>query len=240
MPPFPWLNNYLPVNPVKESRIPFSEIELSREEIIKEIGYKDTLPDDTISGTIDRLLALLKKTVQPRYVYQIVEGEIEGTSVHILNEAFHTGPTITHLLEKSSAFALFAATAGVEFEQILQEYKQTEDIVVNYLLDVMGTCIAEKTGDYLEQKLEEEIGAELLHTHRFSPGYCNWHLTEQRKIFSLLGNRPCGITLSDVCLMLPVKSISGIIGIGKEVKRKQYACQYCELETCYKRKTKIA
>ncbi|MDR0843658.1 MAG: hypothetical protein LBN71_00410 [Tannerella sp.] len=231
----------MPVDAVKEFLVPFSEIELSQEDIIKEIGYKDTLPDDSIPGTIDRLLALLKKTVQPRYVFQIHEGEIEGASVHILNETFLTGPTITHLLEKSSSFALFAATAGVEFEQILQECKRTEDdILVNYLLDIMGTCIVEKTGDYMERKLEEEIGAELLHTHRFSPGYCNWRLTEQRKIFSLLGNRPCGITLSDVCLMLPVKSISGIIGIGKEVKRKQYACQYCELETCYKRKKATA
>jgi hypothetical protein len=36
--------------------------------------------------------------------------------------------------------------------------------------------------------------------------------------------------------MTPIKSISGVIGIGKEVRPGQYACQYCELETCYKRK----
>ncbi|MDR1340261.1 MAG: hypothetical protein LBK58_09455 [Prevotellaceae bacterium] len=111
----------------------------------------------------------------------------------------------------------------------------TEDIRVHYILDIMGTAIVEKVGDCIESKLEKSL-PDMLHTHRFSPGYCSWHLTEQRNFFSLLGDRPCGISLSDVCLMNPIKSISGIIGVGKEVQTRKYACQYCELETCYKRK----
>lgn len=35
-----------------------------------------------------------------------------------------------------------------------------------------------------------------------------------------MGGAPCGISLSDVCLMTPIKSISGIIGIGPEVDEK--------------------
>jgi hypothetical protein len=216
--------------------IAYSEIELSPEEALKEIGYGELLPDSEVMEVILRLLALLKREVQPRYVYLISDGRIEGTTaVHIQNHVLNTGPTISRLLDKSSSFAVFAATAGVEFEQITQEHKKTGDMLVHYILDVMGTAIVEKAGDYLESKLDKNF-PDMLHTHRFSPGYCNWHLTEQRKIFALLGDRPCGITLSDVCLMNPIKSISGIIGIGKEVEPKKYACQYCELETCYKRK----
>jgi hypothetical protein len=216
--------------------IAYSEVELSPEEVLNEIGYGESLPDSEVLEVILQLLSLLKREVQPRYVYLISEGWIEGTSaVHIQNHILNTGPTISRLLEKSSSFAVFAATAGVEFEQITQEYKKKEDILVHYILDIMGTTIVEKVGDYMESKLEKLL-PDMLHTHRFSPGYCNWHLTEQRKIFSLLGDQPCGIILSDVCLMNPIKSISGIIGIGKEVQTRKYACQYCELETCYKRK----
>ncbi|MDR2775034.1 MAG: methionine synthase, partial [Tannerella sp.] len=192
--------------------VAYSEIELSSDEVLSEIGYGESLPDCEVRETIHRLLAALKCKVQPRYVYLISDGWIEGTSaVHIRNCVLNTGPTISRLLEKSSAFAVFAATAGVEFEQIAREYKKTEDILTRYILDVMGTAIVEKLSDYMELKLEETV-PDMRHTHRFSPGYCNWHLTEQRKIFSLLGNHPCGITLSDVCLMNPVKSVSGIIG----------------------------
>jgi hypothetical protein len=215
--------------------VAYHEIELSPEEILKEIGYSDTPPDHSVLEVIHRLLTLLKNEVKPRYVCFISEGRIEGTSVYIQNQRFDTGPTITRLLDRSTSFVIFAATAGNELEQIMQVYKTTEDMLVNYLLNLMGTVIVEKTGDYFETKLEASF-PEMLHTHRFSPGYCNWHLTEQRKIFELLGEHPCGITLSDVCLMTPIKSISGIVGIGKEVQAQKYACQYCELETCYKRK----
>ena len=97
--------------------------------------------------------------------------------------------------------------------------------------------LAEKAGDRMERLLEKELGGER-HTNRLSPGYCGWHLTGQKTLFRLMGGSPCGISLSDVCLMTPIKSISGIIGIGPEVDEKKYGCQYCELETCYKRKRK--
>jgi hypothetical protein len=215
--------------------IAYHEIEPSPEEILKEIGYGDTLPDQAVLELVHRLLALLRREVQPRYAFLLSEGSIENVSVHIQNQVLDTGPTITRLLQNSSSFVVFAATAGLEFEQIIQTHKTSDDMLVNYMLDLMGTILVEKAGDYLERKLEK-AHPEMLHTNRFSPGYCNWPLTEQRKIFGLLGEHPCGITLSDVCLMMPIKSISGIIGVGKDVQTRKYACQYCEMETCYKRK----
>ena len=183
----------------------YSEIALSPAEVFNEIGYGESLPDSEVRETVSRLLSLLRNEVRPRYVYALSEGWIEGTSaVHIRDGVLNTGPTISRLLEKSTSFAVFAATAGVEFEQITQEYKKTDDILVHYILDIMGTAIVEKVGDYLESKIEQDF-PDMRHTHRFSPGYCNWRLTEQRKIFSLLGNNPCGITLSEVCLMNPIK-----------------------------------
>jgi hypothetical protein len=220
-----------------DSRVAYSEIELSPAEVFNEIGYGKSLPDREVRETVCRLLSLLKREVQPSYVYLLFDGRIEDASaVHLRDCVLNTGPTISRLLEKSTSFAVFAATAGLEFEQITHEHKKTDDILVHYILDIMGTAIVEKVGDCLESRIEKDF-PDIPHTHRFSPGYCNWRLTEQRKIFRLLGNNPCGITLSEVCLMNPIKSISGIIGLGKDVETRQYACQYCELEYCYKRKS---
>jgi hypothetical protein len=215
--------------------VAYPDIALSPEEVLKEIGYGNTLPDESVLSLIRSLLAQLEKEVKPRYVYSVSEGDLEDRAVSIRGHLLATNATITRLLERSTLFAIFAATAGREFEQIQQTHKANGDMLVIYLLDVMGTLLVEKTGDYMETKLEAAY-PDLLHTKRFSPGYCNWHLTEQRKIFALLGQQPCGITLSDVCLMTPIKSISGVIGLGKEVRTGEYACRYCELETCYKRK----
>jgi hypothetical protein len=215
--------------------VAYSDIALSTEEVLKEIGYGNALPDGSVLNLIRELLAELEKKVKPRYVYSVSEGELEDRTVRIGEHLLATNATITRLLEHSTLFAVFAATAGREFEQIQRTREAAGDMLVIYLLDVMGTLLVEKTGDYMETKLEAAY-PDLLHTKRFSPGYCNWHLTEQRKIFALLGQQPCGIVLSDVCLMTPIKSISGVIGLGAAVRPGEYACRYCELETCYKRK----
>jgi hypothetical protein len=42
----------------------------------------------------------------------------------------------------------------------------------------------------------------------------------------------CGIKLTPSALMDPVKSISGIIGIGKDVKNNPYICRLCNQNDC--------
>ncbi|MDR2914435.1 MAG: hypothetical protein LBV74_06355, partial [Tannerella sp.] len=73
-------------------------------------------------------------------------------------------------------------------------------------------------------------------TNRYSPGYCNWSLQEQQKLFHLLGDKPVNVTLSSSCLMQPIKSVSGIIGVGRNVKEKAYGCTVCNNKDCIYRK----
>ena len=76
-------------------------------------------------------------------------------------------------------------------------------------------------------------------TNRYSPGYCVWHLKEQKSLFSLLPAEYCNITLTDSCLMQPIKSVSGLIGIGANGKQKTYLCSICELSHCLYRDWKF-
>ncbi len=215
--------------------VAFSELEISPELILNEIGYGTITPDAIVSDTLYKLYSEIQKEAVPEFGYIIDEGELLEKSIIIRSIVLNPGNTINSLLKNSVRFVLFAATAGERFEQMTRDVKSDGDLLKIYLMDAIGSCLVEKTGDFIEKHLESKLG-DMNHTNRFSPGYCGWHLTEQRKLFELLGNKPCGITLSDVCLMTPVKSISGIIGIGERVSKKRYACNICELKTCYKRK----
>ena len=73
-------------------------------------------------------------------------------------------------------------------------------------------------------------------TNRYSPGYCGWDVSEQQKLFFLLPENCCGIRLTDSSLMLPIKSVSGVIGVGKTVRKTAYKCAVCDKEDCYLRR----
>lgn len=234
------MNRQAKINPLMTKmhyfRIPFSKLELPVSSVFNEFGYESSTPDIFIIEEIQHIFDDLLNSVVTSCVFSIFEGESTPNSIKVNDIVFDTGPIIASQLKHADRFALFIATAGHEFEHKIQHAKNDNDLLRTLLMDMIGNCIVEKTGDLMEKFLEREIPG-LEHTYRFSPGYCNWKLTEQRKIFRLLPDNPCEVSLSKVCLMKPIKSISGIIGIGENVKRKQYACKLCQLENCYKRKS---
>jgi hypothetical protein len=144
-------------------------------------------------------------------------------------------------LKHSEGGAIFICTAGADIGQKSRELMAAGDLMEGYILDVLGSVTVGSAIDKIEELLSKELAErELKVTNRYSPGYCGWALSEQRKLFALFPDGQCGIKLSDSCLMEPVKSVSGVIGFGLHVKKHKYECQLCELETCIYRKIRIA
>ena len=214
----------------------FSSLSITAKKVYAEMGYRQIQPEEQIVALTESLLNEVKDIATPACIFKLYSGSVDGETVY-LDEGvcLQVGAILSSLMQGSERFVLFVATAGNSFQHYQDKLKNENDILKSYIADTIGSCIAEGTGDYMESVLEKEIGG-LPHTNRFSPGYCGWHLSEQKKLFGLLGRNPCDITLSDVYLMKPIKSISGIIGIGRNVKEKIYGCRYCELKSCYKRK----
>ena len=215
----------------------FSSLSVTADKVYADMGYGKAQPDEQVVALTESLLNEAGDITAPVCTLQIYAGHVEDETVCLDEGArLQVGPILSSLMQGSERFALFAATAGNSFQRYQDELKRENDILKIYATDLIGSCIAEETGDYMERMLEKEIG-DLRHTNRYSPGYCGWHLSAQKEIFRLLGGNPCDITLSDTFLMIPIKSISGIIGIGRNVKEKMYGCYFCELKTCYKRKS---
>ena len=142
-------------------------------------------------------------------------------------------------LRGAEGYALFIATCGEAFERFLQQMKAEGDMVRVFIADAMGSVIAEKCADEMEKNLQlsiDKLGWK--HTNRFSPGYCSWHVSQQQLLFPLFHGQTWGVTLTDSSLMLPIKSVSGIIGVGEKARRLDYTCGLCNFEKCYKRKLK--
>ena len=159
----------------------------------------------------------------------------------IENAVFNVDQKMLHQLTRSEGCVIFICTAGPGIGAKSREIMATGDIMEGYILDVLGSVTVGAAIDKIEEVLETELRAKGFKvTNRYSPGYCGWALSEQRKLFSLFPNGQCGITLTDSCLMEPVKSVSGIIGFGQHVKKHLHECQLCELETCIYRKIRLA
>ena len=222
------------MNDVREQTVAAADWLPGVKEVLAEMGYPGGREADPfLAQQVVELTDGLAGKVEPRFAYRIVPARVDenGGEVWAADACLKTGHVITPLMRGVSAFAVFAATAGEYLARRMRLAAQEHDVLEEYLLSAIGSCVVEKAGDCMERALQADIG-ELEHTRRFSPGYCGWPLSDQRAVFRLLGGEPCGITLSDYCLMSPIKSISGLVGIGREVNRHQYGCALCDLESC--------
>lgn len=221
---------------MKEDKITFEQLSITPEEVYKAMGYGTQNPEADIQQLVKEALQEIATFTVARFAYVRVVGVLNRDTLLIGNTPLNIGKIIGKQLAGSEAFILFVATAGEAFNHWLEASK--EDIVRHFIAHNIGSCLAEAAANYMELCLQEELNTEgLLRTNRFSPGYCGWQVSEQQKLFSLFPvEEPCGVQLTESSLMMPIKSVSGVIGIGSNVRRLEYTCGLCELENCYKKK----
>lgn len=223
-----------------EQELTYQDLQIPSSEIYEAMGYKDSIPDQMVIEEIDALLRRIAPLLRPRLFFFITDGmlDIEKETLTVQNTVFSIGKTIARQLRGSEAFAFFATTAGVEFEAFQHTLQLEDDMVKIYIADSLGSIIAEKAADCMENSLQAFIQSDgWQHTNRYSPGYCGWHVSEQQKLFSLFPvASPCGIELTDSSLMIPIKSVSGVIGVGSSVRKLEYTCGLCTYENCFRKR----
>ncbi|GAI93514.1 unnamed protein product [marine sediment metagenome] len=164
---------------------------------------------------------------------------LDRSSIIVDGLDFNSGRIITGSLRNSEKIAFFLLTAGVGIETWSREMNRNGDPMSGYIIDLLGSEIVECAMDLMQAELEVEMEDMGLHiSNRYSPGHCGWHVNEQKKLFSLFPENYCGISLTESSLMIPIKSVSGIIGIGGKVKKMGHLCQVCDVEKCLYRDRK--
>lgn len=218
----------------------YADLRLDMAEVYRQMGCGDAAPDADVEAETLAVAGMVEAVARPRFRYFITEGRLDDArgTLTIGGTELSVGRVIGRQLRGSEAFALFVATAGAEFEELQFRLKDDDDMVRTFIADAFGSVVAEHTADVMEQYLQDGIAARgWRHTNRFSPGYCGWHVSEQQRLFPLFGvDRPCGVRLTDSSLMVPIKSVSGVIGLGGSVRKLEYSCGLCDYKDCYKRR----
>jgi hypothetical protein len=218
----------------------FKDLKLTVNQIESFMGYKSGESHEAIAEIISGLLIEADTISQIKAEYKIfgrAHFENDSKSITINDLVFEIRKIVYGQLKKSDSIAIFICTAGEEIGKRSREAMKEGDILKGYVYDVIGSEIVETAADLMQDELEKSVqGSGRKITNRFSPGYCGWDVAEQHKLFSFFPYNYCGIRLTPSALMDPVKSISGFIGIGENVKRLPYTCSLCDMKDCMYRK----
>ncbi len=221
---------------------PFQDLIPPVKAIERTMGYSPGEAPEPVTTIIGEVIGEVKTLNEAKAEYRILSNigfDNEGKCLIIEGERFNVKPIIFNQIRKAEKIALFICTAGETIGRKSRQSMKSDDMLKGYIYDVVGSEIVEAATDRMQEEIRKEMAGEgRFITNRFSPGYCGWNVSEQHSLFRFFKDNFCGIHLTGSALMSPVKSVSGIIGIGKEVKFSQYHCTVCEDKNCLYRNRK--
>lgn len=217
------------------------EIEVDERQVLSRIGYKgDSEPSPRISASISEHVQLAKKLIKPSCSYVVRNIDIvRGRDVFIGDFVMFRSHVIARLLGKCQKVGVFLVTIGDKLEEKVTCLADDGLILESYVLDAIGSSAVEQMAELVETEIRKMASAKgLCVSRRFSPGYCDWSIRQQKELFRLIDGDSVGVRLTAGYLMIPQKSISGIVGIGPSCAdiETYNPCRTCNKRNCIGRR----
>ena len=189
---------------------------IQRNELIKRLGgrkrrsFSRSLHIKVYNGA-----HMLYRLMTPRllFVKERIKRVEEGC-VYLHGGIRLKSPKLWRTLRDSEELICFVTTIGVEIDFEIKRMMRQGHLSEAFIMDALGSVAVESVAEQFHQRMQREYREnDKAVTLRFSPGYCDWPIEEQRKLFELFDPNTAGIELNDSCLMTPRKSISAIFGV---------------------------
>ena len=218
------------------------EVKPEKAKVFSLMGITDGKPaGEKLLKLFDDSIAFFLETAQPSTIIEeiskddfknIYDGEGRNEPVTPIGDVY----------PKAESLSLFAATVGMDISRKIEDLFAKNDFALGYVLDAVASEAAERIADRLEAlvsaDLPESTGAGIV-SLRYSPGYCGWHISGQKRLFERLKPEGIGITLNSSFLMQPLKSISGVIVSAERkyhlIKSDYFFCAACPHRSCGER-----
>lgn len=202
-------------------KIPSSEIVISPKAVAVYLGYYAARVDDFTAKLIEECTDEFLNAANFTACFSsvpVTDGKI------VLNGHSIVCNSLKKNLSGCEKAYILAATTGIEAHRLLKK-----NSVISPLKGIVTDCVGSAAIEAFCDKINLSFDNPDFLRPRFSPGYGDMPLECQKIIIDFLQtSKTIGISLTESLMMIPIKSVTAVIGIGKE-KRK---CTGSDCMTC--------
>ncbi len=212
-------------------------LNIDPKEVSRYLSYRGTDPDERVSAMITECIADVNSAAVPRSVVKrfpleiLEDGSFRAASVTLKSDSLRRN------LTGCEEVFLFGATLGTGVDVLIRR-ASVMDIARGVVTQAAAAAAIEAYCDELNDELRRQVTAEGLYLRpRFSPGYGDLDLSCQQAIIHVLqAPKEIGLTLTDSGLMVPVKSVTALIGISSvPTDCIREGCEGCSKECEFRR-----
>jgi hypothetical protein len=143
------------------------------------------------------------------------------------------GGPVMEVLRGAEELIVAVCSIGPAVDEKVRDYQGQKDHFKAMMLDEVASWAVDQVRQRLYQFLEAELQAKNWRVSTMlSPGESAWSVDDQRVIFKILNTSKIGVRLTDSCLMIPLKSLSMIMGIGSQPMGVEGLtnCDFCSMQ----------
>lgn len=202
-------------------------MEYNRKEALR---YLRARPNDEAAGIlVDTVYLKLRNEVQARSVLQKHSITVDEAGVTLDTGVRFTSRDLARHLKGCDKALLLAATLGSRVDVAIRRLALCS-VAEGAAAQAVAAALIESYCDDVQAKADTDG---LAQRPRFSPGYGDWRLEEQRLLFPVLDcAKRIGLTLTDGLMMAPSKSVTAIIGLSEDVACVWNKCMTCGNVNC--------
>lgn len=210
-------------------------IEIDEKEVLRYLQYKNQDIESNLSEKIKQCIRITKEIISPRFVfrrYPIKKCEFSNAKNEVYLEGANLilkSDDIYNLLLECDECILMSATLGLEIEREIRKLTYT-DLTQGIIIDACATTAIEEVCDIVQENIGKELLKENKHiTYRYSPGYGDLPIEKNIDINNILNSqKEIGLTVTNIGIMIPRKSVVALIGISQKVtSNTKKSCEYC-------------
>lgn len=209
-------------------------IEVDNGEVLRYLGYRGAQPDASVAQSIARCTADLQQQAQPKSVFRAFPLTLPAPGMLNIDGLLVRSQNLARNLKGCSCVFLMAATLGVGVDRLIARASavRMSDAVI---YQAAAAAMVEAYCDEVNDTLRAEAAQQGLYCRpRFSPGYGDFKIEHQRDFVRLLDTpRKIGLTVTESCLLAPIKSVTAVIGLAdKPQPCHRKGCEECEKTNC--------
>ena len=178
------------------------------------LRYYRAKPNDAAAEAfIDSAYEKLRKELQPRYTVKEFGCKTDAESVVLDNGTVFHSKALARYVGDAKKLFLFGATLGSRVDITLRRMSLTS-VAEAGAGQAVAAALIETYCDDCCNELQKQLPSNKKLKWRFSPGYGDWPLEEQKILFSVLDcAHTIGLTLTESCMMAPIKSVTAVIAV---------------------------
>jgi hypothetical protein len=184
-------------------------------------------PGSKAQYQLERLIEAAQAIARPKALYKTAYIESRSDNTVTINHVTFKSRILRVNLDKVERVFVYLATCGKELDQWSAQF---DDLLIKYWADLIKQAALHSIRQNLQTHIETSYRPGRISA--MSPGSLEeWPLDQQKPLFHLLDgvNQSIDVQLTDTCLMIPTKSVSGVFFSTEESFE---SCQLCTRSKC--------